>query len=106
MPEQSRSLTISDPGADLSVFIGRDVGYDLIELDAATEAISATDLRKNSTAQHKNLQSCNSPQRSLMSAVFPILWLTGNSGAGKTTLAYGGSDISTKRNPRNYSIGK
>ncbi len=24
-----------------------------------------------------------------MSAVFPILWLTGNSGAGKTTLAYG-----------------
>ncbi len=39
-------LTISDPGADLSVFIGRDVGYDLIELDAATEAISATDLRK------------------------------------------------------------
>lgn len=37
---------LEDPGAELSVYIGRDVGYDLIELDAATEAISATDLRK------------------------------------------------------------
>lgn len=38
--------TIDDPGADLSVYIGRDVGYHLIQLDADTEAISATDLRK------------------------------------------------------------
>lgn len=35
-----------DPGYDLTVFIGRDVGYDLIQLDAETEAISATDIRK------------------------------------------------------------
>ncbi|MBM3227344.1 adenylyltransferase/cytidyltransferase family protein [Candidatus Peribacteria bacterium] len=39
-------LTMNDPGADLSVYIGRDVGYDLIALDARTEAISATDLRR------------------------------------------------------------
>lgn len=47
-PDESKVqiLTISDPGADLAVFIGRDVGYDLIELDAQTEAISATDLRR------------------------------------------------------------
>ena len=52
-PDTSRVeiLTISDPGADLSVFIGRDVGYDLIELDAATEEISATDLRKKMYAE-------------------------------------------------------
>lgn len=35
-----------DPGAHLSVFIGREVGYQLIQLDAQTESISATDLRK------------------------------------------------------------
>jgi adenylylsulfate kinase len=39
-------VTIQDPGADLSVYIGRDVGYDLIQLDSSTEAISATDLRQ------------------------------------------------------------
>ncbi len=37
---------ITDPGADLSVYIGRDVGYNLIQLDAETEAISATDIRR------------------------------------------------------------
>lgn len=37
---------IDDPGAHLSVYIGRDVGYNLIQLDAQTEGISATDLRK------------------------------------------------------------
>lgn len=37
---------IEDPGADLSVFIGREVGYELIQLDEQTEAISATDIRK------------------------------------------------------------
>jgi len=35
-----------DPGAELSVFIGRDVGYELIQLDEQTESISATDIRK------------------------------------------------------------
>lgn len=44
--QQVQIVAISDPGADLSVYIGRDVGYDLIELDAATESISATDLRR------------------------------------------------------------
>lgn len=37
---------VADPGASLAVFIGRDVGYELIQLDHQTEAISATDLRK------------------------------------------------------------
>lgn len=36
----------TDPGAHLSVFIGREVGYELIQLDEQTEAISATDIRK------------------------------------------------------------
>jgi len=35
-----------DPDCDLTVYIGRQVGYDLIQLDAATEAISATNIRK------------------------------------------------------------
>ena len=35
-----------DPGAELAVSIGRDVGYELIQLDEQTEAISATDIRK------------------------------------------------------------
>lgn len=35
-----------DPGAELAVFIGRDVGYELIQLDEKTENISATDIRK------------------------------------------------------------
>lgn len=37
---------LTDPGADLTVHIGRDVGYDLIKLDEETEAISATNIRK------------------------------------------------------------
>lgn len=44
---------ITDPGADLTVYIGRDVGYQLIQLDAATEAISATDIRKKLYADKK-----------------------------------------------------
>lgn len=39
-------LTVDDPGAHMSVYIGRDVGYNLIQLDAQTETISATDLRR------------------------------------------------------------
>ena len=35
-----------DPGAHLAVYIGRDVGYELIQLDEETESISATDIRK------------------------------------------------------------
>ena len=35
-----------DPGAELAVFIGREVGYELIQLDEKTESISATDIRK------------------------------------------------------------
>jgi len=42
---------LPDPGARLTVYIGRDVGYDLIQLDAATEAISATDLRRKLYAE-------------------------------------------------------
>jgi len=47
-PDESRVEihTISDPGCRLSVYIGRDVGYELIQLDNQTESISATDIRK------------------------------------------------------------
>lgn len=47
-PDESRVIiqTVDDPSADLTIYIGRDVGYQLIQLDAATEAISATDIRK------------------------------------------------------------
>ncbi len=52
-PDESRVkiMTIDDPGADLTVFIGRDVGYQLIQLDSQTEAISATDIRKKLYAE-------------------------------------------------------
>ncbi|HVW66143.1 MAG TPA: adenylyltransferase/cytidyltransferase family protein [Candidatus Peribacteraceae bacterium] len=52
-PDASRVeiLSVDDPGADLTVYIGRDVGYQLIQLDAATEAISATDIRKKLYAE-------------------------------------------------------
>lgn len=39
-------IPVSDEGAELTVYIGRGVGYDLIQLDEATEMISATDIRK------------------------------------------------------------
>jgi len=39
-------IPVSDPGAEMTVYIGRGVGYDLIQLDEATEKISATDIRK------------------------------------------------------------
>lgn len=39
-------IHLSDQGADLTVYIGRDVGYDLIQLDEQTEAISATNIRQ------------------------------------------------------------
>lgn len=52
-PDESRVLiqSIHDPSADLTVYIGRDVGYDLIKLDPTTEAISATDIRKKLYAE-------------------------------------------------------
>lgn len=48
---------IDDPDCDLTVYIGRDVGYDLIRLDAATEAISATDIRKSLYAATTKISS-------------------------------------------------
>jgi adenylylsulfate kinase len=52
-PDENRVIiqTIHDPGASLTVFIGRDVGYELIQLDPETEAISATDIRKKLYAE-------------------------------------------------------
>jgi len=44
--EQVIITDFEDPGAELSVYIGRDVGYELIQLDEQTESISATDIRK------------------------------------------------------------
>lgn len=53
------------------VCYGRDVGYLIrrINLDAKTESISGTKIRQDNQTQHD------------------IIWLTGQSGAGKTTLA-------------------
>lgn len=44
--QQVHIQMFTDPGAELSVYIGRDVGYELIQLDEQTEEISATDIRK------------------------------------------------------------
>lgn len=44
--EQVEIQIFTDPGANLSVYIGREVGYELIQLDEQTENISATDIRK------------------------------------------------------------
>lgn len=48
---------IDDPDADLTVYIGRDVGYDLIRLDAGTESISATDIRRKLYAKNPKISS-------------------------------------------------
>ncbi|MBU0458948.1 adenylyltransferase/cytidyltransferase family protein [Patescibacteria group bacterium] len=47
-PDESKVqiMRVDDPDSKLSVYIGRDVGYELIQLDDKTEKISATDLRK------------------------------------------------------------
>jgi len=37
---------VTDDDSDLTVYIGREVGYGLIRLDETTERISGTDLRK------------------------------------------------------------
>jgi adenylylsulfate kinase len=62
-PDETKVMiqTIDDPGAQLSVFIGRDVGYDLIQLDAETEAISATDLRKKMYGEAGKVYSVDAP---------------------------------------------
>ncbi|MBI3331471.1 adenylyl-sulfate kinase [Candidatus Peregrinibacteria bacterium] len=86
---------VFDPGADLTVYIGRDVGYNLIQLDSQTEAISDTDIRKKLyegrgqewplSGSKNNISLTRQP---FLAAVrFPIFWLTGNTGSGKTTLA-------------------
>jgi len=53
----------SDPGANLSVFIGREVGYELIQLDAQTEAISATDIRKKLYEEAGKTYDPDAPQK-------------------------------------------
>jgi len=55
-PDETRVIcqAIPDPDADLTVHIGRDVGYNLIQLDEATEEISATDIRARLYAQKQN----------------------------------------------------
>ncbi len=44
--EQVLIQPIHDRHNELRVFIGRDVGYELIKLDQATEGIHATDIRR------------------------------------------------------------
>lgn len=39
-------MPIEDPECDLTVYIGRDVGYELIKLTSELESISATNIRK------------------------------------------------------------
>ena len=70
--EKVRINVIADSDANLSIYFGREVGYELIQLDASTEKISGTSIRKKmyERKDHK----------------YRIVWLTGNSGAGKTTL--------------------
>jgi len=98
-PHEKRVLirSIEDPGCDLTVYIGRDVGYDLIRLDSATEAISATNLRgelyggdrQAGLRQRLSVRSETPAPDASAPMLFPVLWLTGNTGAGKTTLAQG-----------------
>ncbi len=63
-PDESKVeiITIDDPGAELSVYIGRDVGYHLIQLDDATEKISATDLRKKLYEEAGKAYGLDTPQ--------------------------------------------
>ena len=53
----------TDPGANLSVFIGREVGYELIQLDEKTESISATDIRKKLYEEARKEYDVNTPQK-------------------------------------------
>jgi adenylylsulfate kinase-like enzyme len=64
-----QTVTIPNPGGELEICYGRQVGYTFrqITLSPELEAVSGTVLR-NTQKQ--------------------VIWLTGNSGAGKTTLAY------------------
>lgn len=54
---------LEDPGANLSVFIGREVGYELIQLDEQTEAISATDIRKKLYDEAGKTYDPDAPQK-------------------------------------------
>lgn len=62
-PDETRVIIqyIEDPGAHLSVYIGRDVGYNLIQLDEQTEAISGTDLRKKLYTDAGKIYDPNAP---------------------------------------------
>ncbi len=53
---QVKISKIDDPSANLKVYIGRDVGYDLIQLDEETEKISATDIRKKLYANQDRIK--------------------------------------------------
>ena len=64
-PDESKVsiVPVSDPGAQLSVYIGRDVGYKLIQLDEQTENISATDLRKKLYEEAGKTYDVDAPQK-------------------------------------------
>ncbi len=61
--QQVEIQVITDPGAELSVYIGRDVGYELIQLDDQTESISATDLRDKLYGDAKKDYDRDAPQK-------------------------------------------
>ena len=71
--EKVRINVITDNDANLSIYFGREVGYELMQLDSYKEKISGTSIRKK-MYERKNRK-------------YRIVWLTGNSGAGKTTMA-------------------
>ena len=64
-PDESKVsiMYVPDPGADLSVYIGRDVGYEFIQLDAQTEKISATDLRRKLYEEAGKKYDKDAPQK-------------------------------------------
>ena len=63
-------MVISIPDFE-TAYIGRDVGYGLIQLEEELERISATDIRKKLYERGKGF----------------VIWFTGLSSAGKTTVA-------------------
>lgn len=77
-----------------AICYGRDVGWDIrrITLDAATEAIRATDMRRKCKSKNIGweLSEVTQASRDLATAGYgQVIWLTGLSASGKSTLARG-----------------
>ena len=55
-------IPVPDRGAELAIYIGRGVGYDLIQLDEQTEKISATDIRRQLYEKYGKDYDVNAPK--------------------------------------------